>query len=133
MRRPRHRHTDRARRAGGRRCSVHPRRGGGRHHPAQRQGQSIHQSRPGHSLLRSRPAPLYGATGICWDNAGSESLWSTVKHEYYKRHAFTTYANLAAGLDNYLRYYNHDRRHSSLGMISPIDFEITARINQQSS
>ncbi|TXH15955.1 MAG: IS3 family transposase, partial [Mycobacterium sp.] len=63
----------------------------------------------------------------------SESLWSTVKHEYYKRHAFTTYANLAAGLDNYLRYYNHDRRHSSLGMISPIDFEITARINQQSS
>ena len=32
-----------------------------------------------------------GATGICWDNAGSESLWSTVKHEYYKRHAFTTY------------------------------------------
>ncbi|TXH20761.1 MAG: IS3 family transposase, partial [Mycobacterium sp.] len=44
-----------------------------------------------------------------------------------------TYANLAAGLDNYLRYYNHDRRHSSLGMISPIDFEITARINQQSS
>lgn len=81
-----------------------------------------------HGLRRSM-----GATGICWDNAGSESLWSTVKHEYYKRHAFTTYANLTAGLDNYLRYYNHGRRHSSLGMISPIDFEITARINQQSS
>ncbi|MCV7129535.1 integrase core domain-containing protein, partial [Mycolicibacterium vanbaalenii] len=81
-----------------------------------------------HGLRRSM-----GATGICWDNAGSESLWSTVKHEYYKRHAFTTYANLTAGLDNYLHYYNHDRRHSSLGMISPIDFEIAARINQQSS
>ncbi|GAB92019.1 IS3 family transposase [Gordonia rhizosphera] len=80
-----------------------------------------------HGLLRSM-----GETGICWDNAGSESLWSTVKHEYYKRHAFTSYANLTAGLDNYLRYYNHDRRHSSLGMISPIAFEISSRISQQS-
>lgn len=74
-----------------------------------------------------------GATGICWDNAGAESLWSTVKHEYSKRHAFTTYANLTAGLDNYIRFYNHDRRHSSLGMISPIDFEITSLTSQQSS
>ncbi|MGE0220097.1 integrase core domain-containing protein [Mycolicibacterium sp.] len=64
---------------------------------------------------------------------GAESLWSTVKRECYKRHAFTTYANVTAGLGNYLRYYNRDRRHSSLGMISPIDFEIAARINQQSS
>ena len=81
-----------------------------------------------HGLLRSM-----GATGICWDNAGSESLWSTVKHEHYKRHAFTTYSNLTAGLDNYIRFYNHDRRHSSLGMISPIDFEIATRARQQSS
>ncbi|ULN73914.1 integrase core domain-containing protein [Mycolicibacterium smegmatis] len=93
----------------------------------------IRQSRPGqacsdHGLRRST-----GATGICWDNAWSGSLWSTVKHEYYKRHAFTTYANLTAVLDNYLHYDNHDRRHSSLGMISPIDFKIAARINQQSS
>lgn len=81
-----------------------------------------------HGLLRSM-----GATGICWDNAGAESLWSTVKHEYYKRHAFTTYANLSAGLDNYIRFYNNERRHSSLGMISPIDFEIASRVRQQSS
>ena len=81
-----------------------------------------------HGLRRSM-----GATGICWDNAGAESLWSTVKHEYYKRHAFTTYTNLTAGLDNYIRFYNHDRRHSSLGMISPIDFEIKSLTSQQSS
>lgn len=81
-----------------------------------------------HGLRRSM-----GATGICWDNAGAESLWSTVKHEYYKRHAIPSYANLTAGLDNYIRYYNHERRHSSLGMISPIDFEIASRRNQLSS
>lgn len=81
-----------------------------------------------HGLQRSM-----GATGICWDNAGAESLWSTVKHESYKRHAYTSYANLTAGLDNYIRFYNHDRRHSSLGMISPIDFEIRSHTRQQSS
>lgn len=86
------------------------------------------QACSGHGLLRSM-----GATGICWDNAGVESLWSTVKHEYYKRHAFTTYANLTAGLDNYIRFYNHERRHSSLGMLSPIDFEIASLARQRSS
>lgn len=45
-----------------------------------------------HGLRRSM-----GATGICWDNAGSESLWSTVKHECYKRHAFTAYAEFGCG------------------------------------
>ncbi|MCZ4537921.1 integrase core domain-containing protein, partial [Gordonia terrae] len=81
-----------------------------------------------HGLQRSM-----GATGICWDNADAESLWSTVKHENYKRHAYVSYANLTAGLDNYIRFYNHDRRHSSLGMISPIDFEIRSHTSQQSS
>jgi transposase InsO family protein len=27
-----------------------------------------------------------GAPGICWDNSGAESVWSTYKHEYYYRH-----------------------------------------------
>lgn len=81
-----------------------------------------------HGLRRSM-----GETGICWDNAGAESTWSTVKHEYYKRHTFTSYANLAAGLDNYLRFYNHQRRHSSIGMISPIAFEISSRASFKTS
>ncbi|GAB84956.1 putative transposase [Gordonia rubripertincta NBRC 101908] len=46
-----------------------------------------------HGLKRSM-----GATGVCRDNAGAEALWSTVKHEYYKRHAFASTRNLLLDL-----------------------------------
>lgn len=54
-----------------------------------------------------------GATGICWDNAGAESLWSTFKHEYYYRHTFRTKTELIAAVDNWIHFYNHRRRHSA--------------------
>lgn len=82
----------------------------------------------GHGLLRSM-----GATGICWDNAGSESLWSTFKHECYYRHSFATKSELIAAVDNWMAYYNHRRRHSSIGMRSPIDYELSLKTAAQAS
>ncbi len=64
-----------------------------------------------------------GATGICWDNSGAESLWSTFKHEYYYRHTFATMAELVAAIDNWMHFYNNRRRHSAIGMLSPIAYE----------
>jgi len=64
-----------------------------------------------------------GATGICWDNSGAESLWSTFKHEYYYRHTFATTAELIAAVDKWMRFYNTQRRHSTIGMLSPIAYE----------
>jgi transposase InsO family protein len=64
-----------------------------------------------------------GATGICWDNSGAESLWSTFKHEYYYRHTFATNAELAAAVDKWMYFYNNQRRHSVIGMLSPITYE----------
>jgi putative transposase len=71
-----------------------------------------------HGLRRSM-----GATGICWDNAGAESLWSTFKHEYYYRHTFATKAELVAAVDKWMNYYNSKRRHSVIGMLSPDNYE----------
>jgi len=71
-----------------------------------------------HGLRRSM-----GETGICWDNAGAESLWSTFKHEYYYRHTFVNAAELIAAVDNWMRFYNTRRRHSTIKMLSPHDYE----------
>ncbi len=71
-----------------------------------------------HGLRRSM-----GATGICWDNSPSESLWSSFKHEMYYRHAFATKSELVAAVDKWIDWYNTSRRHSAIGGISPIRYE----------
>jgi putative transposase len=75
-----------------------------------------------HGLHRSM-----GATGICWDNAGAESLWSTFKHECYYRNTYATKAELIAAVDNWMHFYNNQRRHSEIAMRSPIDYEQTLK------
>jgi transposase InsO family protein len=71
-----------------------------------------------HGLRRSM-----GATGICWDNSPSESLWSTFKHEFYYRHTFTRKTELVAAVDKWVNWYNTTRRHSAIGGISPVHYE----------
>jgi putative transposase len=62
-------------------------------------------------------------TGICWDNSPAESFWSTFKHEYYYRHTFATKVELVAAVDNWIGWYNNRRRHSAIGMLSPVCYE----------
>jgi putative transposase len=71
-----------------------------------------------HTLKRSM-----GDTGICWDNSPAESFWSTFKHEYYYRHTFDTKAELVAAVDNWIGRYRNKRRHSAIGMLSPVCYE----------
>ncbi|RIJ70624.1 IS3 family transposase, partial [Nakamurella silvestris] len=82
----------------------------------------------GLGLLRSM-----GDTGICWDNAAAESLWSTFKHEFYYRHVFATKAELIRAVDDWVRYYNHQRRHSTIGYLSPLNYEIASTTASQAA
>ena len=60
--------------------------------------------------------------GNCYDNAVIESWFATVKSEEGER--FESYAHAKAALFDYIEvFYNQRRRHSTLGQISPAEFE----------
>ena len=62
--------------------------------------------------------------GDCWDNAPMESFFATLKTELVYREQFKTRQEAKAKIFEYIEvFYNRQRRHSSLGMKSPVDFE----------
>lgn len=65
-----------------------------------------------------------GRTGVCWDNAAAESFWSTLKTEFYNRRTWATKAEARLAVGAWIEErYNRTRRHSSIGMISPVRYE----------
>lgn len=60
----------------------------------------------------------------CYDNAAMESFWSTLKRELVYRRNFQTHAEARREIFAYIETrYNRKRLHSSLGYMSPADFE----------
>jgi transposase InsO family protein len=73
-------------------------------------------------LRRSGMHQSMNAASNCYDNAFQESCFGTVKTEL----ELVEYAGdpeAVRELSSYIRYYNADRRHSSLGYVSPAEFE----------
>jgi transposase InsO family protein len=57
------------------------------------------------------------------DNAHMESFFHTLKTEWIRGRSFATFAELEAALKAYLRFYNHDRLHSSIDYHTPEEYE----------
>lgn len=65
--------------------------------------------------------------GNCYDNAVAESFFATIKRELIHRRRFTTRAAAAGVIFEWIEvFYNRIRRHSTLGHLSPADFEAAA-------
>jgi transposase InsO family protein len=62
--------------------------------------------------------------GQCWDNAVAESFFATYKNEMVYNASWPTIARLRSATFDYIEvFYNRQRRHSSLGGVSPVRYE----------
>lgn len=69
--------------------------------------------------------PSMGAVGDCHDNAMIESFWSRMQVELLDRQRWETRVELANAIFEYLEiFHNRKRRHSALGMLTPIEYEL---------
>lgn len=67
--------------------------------------------------------------GNCYDNAVKESFFHTLKTELVHHERFPSRAAARASLFEYMEvFYNRERRHSSLGYLTPEEFEAVNRI-----
>ena len=96
-------------------------------------GLTVHSDRGGQYVGNAYNALLHGANaqlshsrrGECYDNAQAESLWSRLKTEVLEARDWPVFSDVAdaqASVAAYFDYYNHDRRHSSIGYQKPYQF-----------
>jgi putative transposase len=63
-------------------------------------------------------------SGNVWDNAAMESFFSSLKTERIGRKVYRTRDAARADVFDYIeRFYNTIRRHSTIGYLSPVEFE----------
>jgi transposase InsO family protein len=68
--------------------------------------------------------PSMGSVGDCYDNSMMEAFWSRMQVELLDRRRWKTRVELANAIFEYLEiFHNRQRRHSRLGMLTPIQFE----------
>ena len=74
--------------------------------------------------------PSTGSVGDCFDNAMAESFFATLECECLDRQRFKTQAEARMAVFDFIEgFYNPHRRHSGLGNLSPLNYEM--RYNQQ--
>ena len=65
-----------------------------------------------------------GRTGVCYDNAMIESFWGRMQTELLDRKKWVTILELSAAMADYIdSFHNDKRRHSSLDMLAPTEYE----------
>ena len=78
----------------------------------------------GQRLRAAGLLPSMGTIGDCYDNSMMESFWGTLQLEVLDTRIWETRDELANAIFEWIEcWYNTERRHSSLGMLRPVEFE----------
>jgi putative transposase len=60
--------------------------------------------------------------GRCIDNGPMEGFWGILKCEMYYLYKFDNYESLVAAIEEYIRFYNYDRRQKKHEHLSPMSY-----------
>jgi putative transposase len=72
--------------------------------------------------------------GDCWDNAVAESFFATIKGEMIDERDFETRAEANVAIGDYIdAFYNVSRLHSTIGYVSPIEFELKLKSRREAA
>ena len=72
--------------------------------------------------------------GDCWDNAVAESFFATIRAELVDHELYPTRPAAIAAIGDYIEnFYNVERRHSSLGYLNPIEYELRSNSAQRAA
>ena len=83
-------------------------------------------------LARNHLRPSMSRKGDCWDNAVAESFFSSLRAELVDHESYATRDMANASIGDYIDcFYNVERRHSYLGYINPIEFELRYKTKQR--
>jgi transposase InsO family protein len=75
-------------------------------------------------LLKDGCQPSMSRKGNCYDNAAMESFFATLKKELVYHQSYQTHKEAKRDIFYYIEvWYNRKRRHSSLGYLSPEEYE----------
>jgi hypothetical protein len=77
-----------------------------------------------HNVRAAGLAPSMGAVGSPYDNAMVESFWARMQVKLFNRRAWKTRLELATAIHDHIElFHNTRRRHSSLDMLTPTEYE----------
>jgi putative transposase len=70
-------------------------------------------------ILQNNICPSMDGKGRATDNAPIERFWRSVKWEHVHLYELKTYSELQQHIKNFIKFYNHERPHQSLGYKTP--------------
>lgn len=72
--------------------------------------------------------------GDCWDNAVAESFFATLEHECLQGRSPATFVDAHRLVGGYIdTFYNTERLHSTIGLVSPVEFELRSALLQEAA